>query len=299
MGRYMERAENLARILDVNESFARDSLEEENWRPILRLHEEEEAFFKVHDKATASEVVHFYTLNPNSPSAIRNCLDFSRANARSMRHLLSTEVWRQLNVFHEWFCTLTRRDIRLGNLSAICLRVKEGCQLHTGIFDGTMIRDQVWYFYGLGKSLERANQTSRLIDIKSHLLDPPGDSEAAVDVAQWNALLRSAAGYHAFRRIHPSGMTPRQVVDFFLTDRSFPRSIAFSLHEVDSLLWGLQRSASLPRVRDIRQAINPVLEQVALPWSQDGIEYRLNAHIDRLQISLDDLAERIAATFFR
>ncbi len=299
MGRYMERAENLARIIDVNESFARDSREEENWLPILRLHAEEEAFLAERKTATAGEVVHFYTLDRTSPNAIRSCLDRSRDNARSMRHLLSTEVWRQLNVFHEWFCSLTRRDIRLGNLSAICLRVKEGCQLHTGIFDGTMIRDQVWYFYGLGKALERANQTSRLIDIKSHLLDPPGDSEAAVDVAQWNALLRSAAGYHAFRRIHPSGMTPRQVVDFFLTDRSFPRSIAFSLHEVDTLLWGLQRNGGLGRVRDIRQAINPVLEQVSLPATRGGIEHRLNAHIDRLQISLDDLAERIATTFFR
>ena len=299
MGRYMERAENLARILDVNESFARDSREEENWRPILRLHDEEDAFFRDHGKATAGEVVHFYTLDRHSPNAIRNCLDRSRDNARSMRHLLSTEVWRQINVFHEWFCALTRRDIRLGNLSEICRRVKEGCQLHTGIFDGTMIRDQVWYFYGLGKSLERANQTSRLIDIKSHLLDPPGDSEAAVDVAQWNALLRSAAGYHAFRRIHPSGMTPRQVVDFFLTDRSFPRSIAFSLHEFDSLLWGLQRHGNLTRVRDVRQAINPVLEQVALPSNQGGVEHRLNAHIDHLQVCLDDLAGRIATTFFR
>ena len=299
MGRYMERAENLARILDVNESFARDSREEENWRPILRLHAEEEIFFRDRAKATADEVVHFYTLDRASLSSIRNCLDNSRENARSMRHLLSTEVWRQLNIFHEWFCTLTRRDIRLGNLSAICLRVKEGCQLHTGIFDGTMIRDQVWSFYGLGKSLERANQTSRLIDIKSHLLDPPGDGVAAVDVAQWNALLRSAAGYHAFRRIHPSGMTPRQVVDFFLSDRSFPRSIAFSLHEVDTLLLGLQRDAGLSRARDIRQAINPVLEQVSLPGSPGGIEHRLNAHIDRLQISLNDLAGRITEAFFR
>ena len=96
-----------------------------------------------------------------------------------------------------------------------------------------------------------------------------------------------------------AGMTPRQVVDFFLTDRSFPRSIAFSLHEFDSLLWGLQRHGNLTRVRDVRQAINPVLEQVALPSNQGGVEHRLNAHIDHLQVCLDDLAGRIATTFFR
>lgn len=299
MGRYMERAENLARILDVNETFARDSSEEENWRPILRLHGEEQIFFTRHKEATASEVVHFYTLDRESLSSIRTCLDMARGNARSMRHLLSTEVWRQLNVFHEWFAGLGRRDVRLSRLSAVCLQIKEGCQLHTGIMEGTMIRDQVWYFYGLGKSLERAGQTSRLIDIKSQLLDPPSDAMPAVDVAQWNALLRSAAGYHAFRRIHPSGMTPRQVIDFFLTDRSFPRSIACCIHDVDGMLWSLKRNAGLSGVREVRKAINPLLQQLELPPSRAGVERRLNAHVDRLQVALDDLADTIAATFFR
>ena len=99
MGRYMERAENLARILDVNETFARDSSEEEVWLPILRLHSEEETFLKKYDKATAREVVYFYTLERNAPNSIRTCLDNARENARTMRHLISTEMWRQLNIF--------------------------------------------------------------------------------------------------------------------------------------------------------------------------------------------------------
>ncbi len=216
-----------------------------------------------------------------------------------MRHLLSTEVWRQLNVFHEWFCGLTRRDIRLDRLASVCLQTKEGCQLHTGIMEGTMIRDQVWYFYALGKSLERANQTSRLIDIKSHLLDPPSGDAPAVDVAQWNALLRSAAGYHAFRRTHPSGMTPRQVIDFFLLDRSFPRSIAACIHDIDTQLWALYRSAGLARARDIRKEINPLLEQIGLPHNGNGAGRRLGTHLDRLQVALDALANQISRAFFR
>lgn len=299
MGRYMERTENLARILDVNESFARDSREEENWRPILRLHGEEAEFFGRHDTASAREVVHFYTLDRDSVSSIRSCLDNARDNARSMRHLFSTEVWRQINVFHDWLAGLNRRDIRLDNLSTVCRRIKEGCQLHTGIMEGTMYRDQVWYFWSIGKQLERAGQTSRLIDIKSQFLDPQDEQAPAVDVAQWNTVLRSVAGYHAFRRTHPSGMTPRQVVDFLLLDRSFPRSVACCVHEVDAMLWALQRHEKLGACRELRKRITPLLEQIPLPLSPRGVEQRLTAHIDRLQIELDNLGGAVAERFFR
>ena len=97
-------------------------------------------------------------------------------------------------------------------------------------------------FYQLGKAIERAGQTTRLIDIKSHLLTGDSEEFAAIDISQWNALLRSAAGYHAFRRIHPRGMDPQQVADFLLLDRAYPRSVACSIHQIDSLLYGLKRN---------------------------------------------------------
>lgn len=299
MGRYMERAENLARILDVNESFARGSSEEEVWLPILRLHGEEEAFLERHDKATAREVVHYYTLERASPNSIRSCLDIARDNARTMRHLISTEMWRQLNVFHTWLCSLTRRDIRIDRLSRVCAQIKENCQTHAGILEGTLHRDQFWHFYQLGKAIERAGQTTRLIDIKSHLLTADADDYAAIDIAQWNALLRSAAGYHAFRRIYPRGMNPQDVADFMFLDRAYPRSVACSIHQVDSLLYGLRRNSGLNKASEIRIEINPLLEELEARPYGDALRTDLGAYVDRLQIRLDDLATRISAMFFR
>ena len=299
MGRYMERAENLARILDVNETFARDSSEEEVWLPILRLHAEEEAFLKIHQKATAREVVHYYTLERTSPNSIRSCLDNARDNARTMRHLISTEMWRQLNVFHTWMCTLTRRDIRLDQLSSVCAVIKENCQTHTGVLEGTLHRDQVWYFYQLGKAIERAGQTTRLIDIKSHLLTGDSEAFAAIDISQWNALLRSAAGYHAFRRIHPRGMDPQHVADFLILDRAYPRSVACSIHQLDTLLYGLRRNSGLFRASEIRKEINPLLEELEARPYGSNLQTDLGAFVDRIQIRLDDLAYRISAVFFQ
>ncbi len=299
MGRYMERAENLARILDVNETFARDSSEEEVWLPILRLHGEEDVFLKKREKATVREVVHFYTLERNAPNSIRSCLDGARENARTMRHLISTEMWRQLNIFHTWLCSLTRRDIRLDQLSAVCAVIKESCQTHTGILEGTLHRDQVWYFYQLGKAIERAGQTTRLIDIKSHLLTGDADDYAAIDISQWNALLRSAAGYHAFRRIHPRGMDPQLVADFLLLDRAYPRSVACSVYQVDSLLYGMRRHCGLHRASEVRRDINPLLEALESRPFGRALQTDLAEFVDNIQIRLDDMAIRISAVFFK
>lgn len=299
MGRYMERAENLARILDVNETFARDSSEEEVWLPILRLHSEEETFLKKYDKATAREVVYFYTLERNAPNSIRTCLDNARENARTMRHLISTEMWRQLNIFHTWLCGLTRRDIRLDQLSAVCAVIKENCQTHTGFLEGTLHRDQVWYFYQLGKTIERAGQTTRLIDIKSHLLTGNADDYAAIDISQWNALLRSAAGYHAFRRIYPRGMDPQNVADFLLQDRAYPRSVACSVNEVDTLLYGLRRHCGLYRASEIRKDINPLLEALSARPYGASLQTHLAWFVDDIQICLDEIAIKISSVFFR
>ena len=115
--------------------------------------------------------------------------------------------------------------------------IKEACQTHTGITEGTFFRDQGWYFYQIGRYIERADQTTRLLDIKYHLLLPSlSDVGSPVDVSQWNALLRSAAGYHAYRRLHAASTTPARVAGFMLLNTAFPRSVHHCVREVGRLL---------------------------------------------------------------
>ena len=224
MARYMERAENLARILDVNETFARDSRGAQDWLPMVQLNADESRFFSVHGEANASTVTHFYVLDRTNPTSIVSAVHMARENARSLRHLISTEMWRHLNVFYELLGDVAREDLALSELSRLCATIKENCQTHTGITEGTFHRDEVWHFYQLGKTVERADQTTRLLDIKYHRLLPSSeDVGSPVDLSQWNSLLRSAAGYHAFRRVHPRGMRPANVAGFLLFNTEFPR----------------------------------------------------------------------------
>jgi len=203
LARYVERAENLARILDVNETFSRDSHGGQNWRSIVQLNSDEERFFATHPAATAPSVVKFYVIDAANPNSIISAVRYARENARTLRPLISTEMWVQLNVFHNRLAGLSEADLMPGKLAALFGSIKEACQAHTGITEGTFFRDQGWYFYQLGRYIERADQTTRLLDIKYHLLLPSGtDVGSPTDVSQWNALLRSAAGYHAYRRLH-------------------------------------------------------------------------------------------------
>ncbi len=165
MARYMERAENLARTLDVNETFARDSRGAQEWLPIVQLNADESRFFAVHAEADAPTVIHFYVLDRGNPTSIVSAVHMARENARSLRHLISTEMWRHLNIFHDLLGDVAPADLALSELSRLCATIKENCQTHTGIAEGTFYRDQVWHFYQVGKTIERADQTTLLLEI--------------------------------------------------------------------------------------------------------------------------------------
>ena len=235
LARYVERAENVARILDINETFSRDSRGWQNWRSIVELFRDEELFFAEHEEADADSVIYFYTLDQRNVSSIVSALNLARGNARTLRPLISTEMWIQLNMFSNKLKSMQREDLSEPRLTRFCNQVKEACQTHTGITEGTFYRDESWFFYQIGRSIERADQTTRLLDVKYHLLLPKNEAVGSpLDVSQWNAVLRSAAGYHAFRRIQPSGMTQADVAGFLLFHSRFPRSVRACVRDISN-----------------------------------------------------------------
>lgn len=294
----MQRAENLARQLDVNKTFARDAQGESDWLPILKLHCDEEVFEKNYRDVDAASVVRFYVIDEENPNSIRSSVHAARENARSIRHLISLETWTQLNVFYNWVRSLSTRSVRLSELARLCAQIKEGCQLHTGIINGTLYRDQIWSFYALGAYLERCDQITRLVDIKYHSLLPKSqDVGTPIDVAQWNALLRSASAYHGYRRVYPHGMTPTTVAGFILLDSRFPRSITHSVREIRSTLDDLLAHNELRNVEFAPAALDE-LSALTSHTPDQVIASGLHEFLDEVQIKLIDLGRAIADTFF-
>jgi uncharacterized alpha-E superfamily protein len=297
MARYMERIENLARVLDVTRTFARDGDDGPSWVAVVRINADEQSFFAKHGVANADTVARFYLLDRENPSSIQTSIQFARENARTLRALISTEMWLQMNIFHAHIRGLGEADIAPAMLSRLCAMLRDGTQAHTGVTEGTFYRDQSWHFYAIGKHLERADQVTRLLDIKFNpLLGSAVDTE--VDAGQWNALLRAGAGYHAYRRVHPHGYVPREVAEFLLMDGAFPRSLGLNLGQIEWHLsqlrtrYGLRGSVRpLERIGDLRAVL-------AGGDIDDVLAIGLSAFLDGIQHQLGALHQDIAGGFF-
>ena len=299
LARYVERAENLARILDVNEVFSRDRAGSQNWLSIVQLHSDEEEFAARDAPATAQGVLRFYVTDPTNPSSIISAIRSARENARTLRPLISTEMWVQLNIFHNRLSALGPADLDPARLSALFGQIKEACQTHTGIAEGTFYRDEGWHFYQIGRYLERADQITRLLDMKYHILLPSiSDVGSPIDTSQWNALLRSAAGYHAYRRFHPRGITPAQVAGFLLMNRGFPRSVYLCVREVEMLLSALKARYALHGGNAAAEVLDSLRALLGSLSINEVIAQGLHEFLDLIQRRLILITRDLSVSFF-
>lgn len=298
MARYIERAENLARILDVTHGAARRHNSAQDWAAILEINSDLERFTKSGRSIDGEAVVHFYVLDTGNPTSILNAVTAARENARTLRPFISTEMWSQLNVFYNWLRALSPQDLTLPERPRLFASIKANCQTHTGVTEGTFFRDQGWYFYQLGRYIERADQTTRLLDVKFHRLAAASSPASPLEAGEEAALLRSAAGYHAFRRVHPRGLVLVDVVGFLLLHDAFPRSVHYCINELDRFLRELRQrhglrggAQALDRLDEIRIAL---LEQSPKSILQSG----LHDIVDRIQQQLIDISELLTRDFF-
>ena len=296
MARYLERVENLARLIDVTQTFESPGRETESWSALVAINSDGPGLAERGMAIEAGAVKRFYLLDAGNPNSIPACLEAARTNARKLRPLISTEMWMQLNVFHRTVMAIDPSELDGDALSRLCRRIKEGVQAHTGITEGTFFRDQGWHFYMIGRYLERADQTTRLLDTRFDALVPHAESgDADIEAGHWNALLRAAAGYHAYRREHPNGYNPQEVACFMLANTAFPRSAGLNLAQVEWHLTQLRARYFL--------SMSPALERLdhlnGLMTYHNVAEaaHNLSPFLDYLQQQIGGLHQDIVQTF--
>lgn len=300
MARYLERVENLARLIDVTQSFESPGYEAEAWLGLIRINADERNFEARGFSVDAEHVKRFYLLDRGNPTSVPSNLEFARTNARTLRPLMSTEMWRQINVFHRYASHLTPADLQGDALARLCHRLKDGVQAHTGITEGTLYRDQGWYFYEMGRLIERADQTTRMLDIKyTALLPREGEAKRVAELTQWNAVLRGAAGYHAFKRLARASFSGEDVVNFLLRDPSSPRSVLLCLRRTEAHLDDLRRIYGLSRTGEAMEVAEYLREVLTEKPIGHILATGLHHYLDVVQIHLQTLASTIGRTFFR
>jgi len=243
LSRYIERAEANARILDVNIQLLLD-FEDQNagtvqqhWQPILATLEDQERFSEFHTGISGDAVMEFVTFEKKNPHSIVSCVTLARENARMVREQISSEMWEQLNRLYLYAQSPAAHAAFAESPIEFYRSLVDSLHSFQGITDATMTHSEGWHFLQLGKFLERADSTSRVLDIKYHILLPTGEHVGGtVDVTQWMAVLRSCSALEAFLKISHGQVTGRNVAQFLILHDSFPRSIRFCIDHVDGAL---------------------------------------------------------------
>ncbi len=246
MSRYMERAENTARMLDVNYQTAllpqSADRAQQGWAGVLGISELTQAFHQHHAQADARSVMHFMVCDAGNPSSIVSCLAAARENARAVRGTLTTELWETTNATWLDFSRLMREGSFERDPGSLFEWVKFRSHLSRGVAVGTMLQDEALHFIRIGTFLERADNTARLLDVKFQALvgNEPivvGGSDALeVDFYHWSAVLRSVSGFEIYRKVYRNVIRPDRVAELLILRPDMPRSLAACMNAlVDNL----------------------------------------------------------------
>jgi len=245
MARYMERAENTARMLDVNyeASLLPQSTDEadKGWKGLLSISELTGDFAKRHGEVTPASVIRYMVSDEDNGSSIRNCLQAARENARAVRGTLTTEVWETQNQTWLEFQRKIATDSFLRDPSSLFEWVKFRSHLSRGVTVGTMLQDEAFHFLRIGSFLERADNTARLLDVKFHAVESeyhggtnggaPG-RDIEVDFYHWSGILRSVSGFEVYRKVYRNVIRPEKVAELLILRPDMPRSLAACMQEV-------------------------------------------------------------------
>jgi uncharacterized alpha-E superfamily protein len=299
MARYLERAESLARVLETQTSFQR-GCSENSWAWIVALYSDEKAFADAFgEEASADNVIRFYMAHADNPGSIQSAIRAARENARALRPMLAVDMWYGLNDFYNRLCAFSPSDFSEVRLSRTCDAIKRGCYAQLGAAESTFYRDETWPFFRLGQVLERADQTSRLLDVRfAQLQTGLASDEGRYDFTFWTILLRAASAYHSYRRIFPRHIDPEEVARFLLFDARMPRSLAFCLLEIQAMIDHLRRNFGLRNAAAPAEKIEAMIVGLDAARRDERLLDNLHSFNDWIQLSLIQLTGELGQAFF-
>jgi uncharacterized alpha-E superfamily protein len=298
MARYMERAENIARILDVNYRMSmmpQSAVQEEQaWRATLRIMGLESGFNQRASEITSDAVLDFMIFDAANPNSILSCLRGVRENAHAVRGTLTSELWETTNSTWLKFRDFTPEKLNDQGVSDFFEWVKFRSHLSRGVTIGTMLQDEALRFIRIGTFLERADNTARILDVKYQILLPAGEPEGgAADYYQWSALLRSVSAFEVYRKVYRDHITPSRVAELMLLRVDMPRSLARCMKEVYANLKAVSNDNSAETERRAGQL------EARLRFSriEDIMRDGLHNFVMQLLSRVRDLGKRIAHDF--
>jgi uncharacterized alpha-E superfamily protein len=301
MARYIERAENIARIVDVNLQLLLDmrNLNEkrliEYWEPIVLATGDEQAFFKSHPHATGNAVTEFLVFQTENSNSIFQCICSARENARMVRDQITLELWEEINRIYLFVRSKQARKLWDHSPSEFFQEIKSASLHIIGIIDATLIHNEGLWFVQAGQFLERADKTTRILDVRYRSLPERGAPQSITpdEAVEWSAVLRSCSAWDAYKTIHASDVHPRRVAEFLLLDDNFPRSVRFCVNELNHVL---RRISGVPEGRftnDAEKLTGRFLAELQFSTIDEIFDIGLHKYLDEAQMKLNNIGGEI------
>ncbi len=304
MSRYAERAENIARILDVNLQLMLDlprlgkAEQKALWEPVLRSTGDHVDFYEFYTDTTSDNVIDFLTLNPKNPNSIVNCITTARENARHVREQISLEMWEEINRTYLWIKSQTLKQIQRQGPYEFFTQVKNASHLFQGITDGTMTHGEDWDFIQVGKYLERADMTTRILDANDEIfIRTPAKNTHTAGTLQWSAILRSCSSHDAYRKFYVAQVEPDKVVEFLILNEFFPRSIRFNAQELNRSLRDISGCGEEHFTNHAEKLAGRLVAELNYSALEDIKTVGMHKYMDELQVKLNAIGEAIYQTY--
>ena len=299
ISRYIERAENIARSIDVNLYLLLDLPgEERHWESVIQTAGCSRDFYHKYTKATSENVMDFLTLDKENQGSIINCVSAARENARCIRETVTLEMWMVINKFYHRLHETDIKNEMINNPHKFFTEIKEFCQLYVGIQDGTMRHNTGWNFAWLGRMLERADQTSRILDVKYYILLPDVSMVGmSLDTVQWTAVLKSVSAFEMFRKTY-ANVTPQNVSEFLLLNREFPRSVLYCVEHAERALHKITEHQKTSNGEKSLRVIGKLKSNLEFSTIDEVISDGLHEEIDEIQLRLSHFNAAVRNDFF-
>jgi uncharacterized alpha-E superfamily protein len=306
--RYVERAENVARFIDVTLNLMLESSAhgDSDWLSLVLTTGDQELFEKKYGKADAESVTQFLTFDAEYPNSILSSISRARENARSVRDIISREMWQELNEFYLMVVQTAAPKVPPEDLIDFCARVKRSGIYFEGVTNATLSRGEAFHFAHLGRMLERADKTSRILDVKYFLLAPetptPAQTQALAqnghaDEPGWTTLLNSTSALQMYRQIwHVT--TPETVAQYLLLDRHFPRSILACVRGAQESLHSISGSPLGSFEHESERLLGRLRSELDYAKIEEVMEQGLHQYIDGLQGQLNGASSALQSQFF-
>ncbi|TWT98190.1 hypothetical protein Pla108_23470 [Botrimarina colliarenosi] len=300
MSRYVERAENVARFIDVNDNLTLGEGVDlsEQWAPLVYTTGDQELFTKLYGEPQRESVLRFLAFDPRNPNSIFSCIAAARENARSVRESITVPMWEQINKYYLLVQSSLQNARFVAEPSPFCDLVKHASHTLVGTTDATMSHNEAWHFSRIGRLLERADKTSRILDVQYfHLLPNVQDVGSTLDVVRWSALLKSASALTMYRRVH-GRITPDRVAEFLLLDRDFPRSMRFCVMRAQDSINEI--TGSRPGTFSCRseQQAGRLRSEMDYTAVDDVVQQGMHEYIDGFQDRLNEIGAALQKDFF-